>query len=325
MQQPTGDVVRVPHQSMQSFLITISRALGIKPDDAQLLARFLVDNDLRGVLSHGSRLIHRYVREITSGAVNPDPHITIVRETDNSLLVDGDGGLGYFPATLATQKAIQKAKKTGMATYVTRNHAHIGAAGNYTRMTLDHDLLCFVTSGVRLMLNPADSVILGAGASPMSFSAPGCHEPAILLDVGVTHDVQANPPHLDQVIKLAPGLVLRALGYGAICQTWGGLLTGLSVNHPPMPDPYPKAHQGAMGLMFRIDLFADPDDFKQEVDAYVKAVRQLTPIPGTQAYLPGGIEAAHEAEYRRDGIPLGPAHRRDLEAAAQQLNLATPW
>jgi LDH2 family malate/lactate/ureidoglycolate dehydrogenase len=192
-------------------------------------------------------------------------------------------------------------------------------------MTLDHDLLCFVTSGMRLTLNPADSVILGAGASPMSFSAPGLDEPAILLDVGVTHDVQANPPHLDELIKLAPGIVLRALGYGAICQTWGGLLAGLSVNHPPEPNPHPSANQGAMGFMFRIDLFAEVEDFKRQVDAYVRTVRQLTPIAGTQAYLPGGIEAAHAAEYRRDGIPIGTEHRRDLEAAAQQLLISTPW
>ena len=32
------------------------------------------------------------------GQLNKDPQIEVVRETPVSALVDGDGGLGYFPA-----------------------------------------------------------------------------------------------------------------------------------------------------------------------------------------------------------------------------------
>ena len=35
-----------------------------------------------------------------------------------------------------------------------------------------------------------------------------------------------------------------------------------------------------MVIAMRIDLFADPAQFRKEMDAYARAVRTLTPIPG---------------------------------------------
>src|SRR5262249_7563411 len=148
-------------------------------------------------------------------------------ETPTSLVMDGDFGLGYFPAYEGTLKAIEKAKQQGMAAMVTRNHGHIGAAGVFARMTLAHDLLTVVTSGVQLDLHAGDTVIRAAGGSPMSFSAPALNEPPLVLDCGVTHGIQGNPPDRDELTRLAPGVVLRAIGFGTICQAWGGLLAGL--------------------------------------------------------------------------------------------------
>ena len=60
---------------------------------AALLAELLTANDLRGVLSHGTQQLATYVRLVRDGSLNPAPEPTVVRETANSLLVDGDGGL----------------------------------------------------------------------------------------------------------------------------------------------------------------------------------------------------------------------------------------
>lgn len=326
MNQPPPNALRVPHQRMQDFLRAAAEKVGMPDAHGELLSRLLVASDLRGVLSHGSRQMVRYVREIRSGGVNPTPQVKIVREGPTSLLLDGDGGLGYFAAHQGTLRTIEKAMEHGTAAMVTRNHGHIGAAGIYARMTLEHDLLTFVTSGVQLNLRPGDLVTRAAGGSPMSFSAPTLHEPPIVLDCGVTHDIQGDPPHRDAVARLAPGMVLRAIGFGAICQAWGGMLTGLSLdpNRPPLP--FPAAHQGAMLFTFRISLFADVDHFKREMDQYVRQTRQLRPLEGTSAaYLPGGIEAEHEAAYRRDGIPLSAPHQQELEQLANDLGIDAPW
>ncbi|MEN8151911.1 MAG: Ldh family oxidoreductase, partial [Planctomycetota bacterium] len=77
----------------------------------------------------------------------------------------------------------------GIAVLLTRNHGHFGAAGLYSRLTLPHDLLCFVTSGHQLALAPGKPVYSSAGGSPMSFSAPAGSEDPLVLDFGAMHDL----------------------------------------------------------------------------------------------------------------------------------------
>lgn len=326
MDQPSASAIRVPNDLLRTFVFDAARHAEISQRQASLLADLLIAVDLRGVYSHGSRQIARYVREIRQGGINPRPNVTVAHETANSLVMDGDYGLGYFPAYEGTIKTIEKARQHGMAAMVTRHHGHIGAAGIYSRMTLEHDLLTFVTSGVQLHLSPGKSVVRAAGGSPMSFSAPALSEPPLVLDCGVTHDIQYNAPQCGPMTQIAPRTVLRAIGFGTVCQSWGGLLAGLSIDPRRSTSTYQAANQGAMLFTFKISLFADVDQFKSEMDEYARQVRQLKPIDADHdAYLPGGVEVQTERINRRDGIPLGDEHRQDLEKLAGELGMKTPW
>ena len=45
----------------------------------------------------------------------------------------------------------------------------------------------------------------------------------------------------------------------------------------------------------------------------------------SEAYLPGGPEAARERVYRESGIPVGPEHQTRLEKLGTELGIAVPW
>lgn len=316
----------IPPEKLRRFIYDAARRLDIPDAQAELLSQLLVTNDLRGLFSHGSRQMHRYAREIRSGRLNPHPNVQCVRQTPTSLTMDGDGGLGYFPAYEGTLRLIEKAEQHGMAAMVTRNHGHIGAAGIYTRLTLERDLIAFATSGVQLDLKPGAPHYKAAGGSPMSFSAPAHREPALVVDADVAHDLQGEAPHRHELARLAPRLVLRTIGYGTVCQAWGGLLAGLPVDRDCADRRYEAANQGAMLFAFKVALFADPDQFKREMDVYVQRTRQLAPIAGTEgAFLAGDVETRREAAFRESGIPLRPEHQRILEAVATDLDLSIPW
>lgn len=326
MNTPPTTYTRVPVQSLRALVAEIGRAAGLAEERADLLASLLVANDLRGVFSHGTLQVATYARLMRDGKLNARPDVRIVAETPVSLVVDGDGGLGYFPAYDGTLAVIEKAKAQGIAVLLTRNHGHFGAAGIYSRLTLGHDLIAFVTSGHQLSLSPGQSVFAAAGGSPMSFSAPAGDEDPIVLDFGAMHDLYADSPHRDEMARLVPGLVLRSIGLGAICQTWGGLLAGVPLDADRASRAWPGANQGSLVVTFRISLFMPPEQLKREVDEYVRAVRKLEPLEGLgEAYLPGGIEAAREREYRSEGIPVGPEHARALEKVAAELGVAVPW
>lgn len=298
------DALAVPTESLTEFVSSVGRTVGLPEEKASLLAGLLVDNDRRGVFSHGTVQIATYARLMRDGRLNPRPELAVVRETPSSVLVDGDGGLGYFAAHHGTELVIERALDQGIAVMMTRNHGHFGAAGIYARMTLPHDLLTFVTSGHQLDLTPGAPVYDAAGGSPMAFTAPTQDEDPMVLDFGAMHDLYRGSRR-DEVAALAPGLVLRAIGMGAVCQSWGAMLAGVPLDPARAERSWPGANQGSMVIAFRIDLFADPADFRAEMDAYVRAVRTLQPVPGVAvSRLPGGVEADSERRAEAEGVSV---------------------
>jgi len=326
MNLPPGSYISVPHTALQALVAQLGETVGLSAEKAALLAEMLTANDLRGVFSHGTTQMATYARLLRDGMLNNQPAVYVVKETPVSVLVDGDGGLGYFPSHMATQILIEKAKSQGIAIALTRNHGHFGAAGLYSRMTLPHDLLCFVTSGHQLNLQPGEPLLSAAGGSPMSFSSPAGEEESLLLDFGAIHDLYANSPHREEIIRLAPGTVFRSLGMGAICQSWGGFLAGVPLDPARATRTWAGANQGSLVMAFRIDLFMEPQQFKREMDDYVRAVRKLQPLAGfEESFLPGGVEAMRSRLYREQGVPVGPQHQKRLEEVAQELGLQVPW
>lgn len=326
MNTPPSTYLTVPHTDLQALVTQMGETVGLPTDKAALLAELLTANDLRGVFSHGTTQMATYARLLRDGILNNQPAVHIAKETPVSVLVDGDGGLGYFASHMATQLLIEKAKSQGIAIALTRNHGHFGAAGLYSRMTLPHDLLCFVTSGHQLYLEPGQPLLSAAGGSPMSFSSPAGEEESLLLDFGAIHDLYANSPHREELIRLAPGSVFRAIGMGAICQSWGGFLAGVPIDPARANRTWEGANQGSLVMAFRIDLFLDARQFKAEMDDYVRAVKKLQPLAGfDESFLPGGVEAVRARTYREQGIPVGPTHQERLEEVAQELGLQVPW
>lgn len=307
---------------MRQFVHDAGVAAGLPDKRAELLARFLAGNDLRGNFSHGSAQIATYARLMRAGKLNPDPRVTIVRETPVSALLDGDGGLGYFAAYDGTRIVVDKAKKNGIAILLTRNHGHFGAAGLYAGIAVEEGLCAFVTSGHQLSLSADSPHYAAAGGSPMAFGAPAGEEPSVVLDFGAMHDLYAGNPHRDDLARMAPGLVLRSIGLGTICQMWGGFLSGLTSEPKDRPWDREGANQGSLVICFRPDLFIDPEDFRTAIDEYARKVRALQPIPGIEAaYLPGGIEAVRADQFQRDGIPFGDGHKKLLDDLAAELEI----
>ncbi len=326
MNIPPDAFVRVSASDLQAFSARLARAAGLPQARADLLAELLTGNDLRGVFSHGTRQLATYTRLFRDGMLNADAQPSVVRETASSLLIDGDGGLGYFAAHEGTERLIAKLAESDIAVLVTRNHGHFGAAGLYARMTLPHDLLCFVTSGHQLLVEAGDPIYSAAGGSPMAFSAPADEETSLVLDFGAMHDLYDGSPYRDEIAAHAPGLVHRAIGLGTVCQAWGGFLAGVPLDPERARRQWDGANQGSMVIAFNIGLFLPPEQFRAEMDAYVRKVRDLTPFAaGQETFLPGGVEASREAESRAEGVPVGAEHQQVLTEVADEFGVATPW
>src|SRR6185437_1332482 len=96
---------------LKQFVANVLEKVGVAGDHAATVADVLVTSDLRGIESHGvARLESYYVSRIQKNKLNPKPNYHIVRETDTTVVLDADNGLGHPAGKLAMQKVFEKAQ-----------------------------------------------------------------------------------------------------------------------------------------------------------------------------------------------------------------------
>ena len=323
MNLPPRQFTRVPAGALRSYALAMMRHVGMPEDQAVLLARLLVDSDLRGVHSHGTWQLQRYVNELRSGGLNLHPDIRVLSESAAVMVIDGDGGLGYTPAWRATTAAIAKAQSTGLGAATTRHHGHFGAAGHYSRACAAAGCIGLAASAVRHLPAPGACIWGAPGAPPISIAIPTGSQPPIVPDMGV-YITQVNADNLGQMFPLMPDAFFKLLGFGAITQILGGQLAGV-YDYPPADRPqYSAANQGTFVLAMNVSHFLPLDEFRRQTDRYVAACRSMDPFPGLeQAEMPGGLEWQREQDYGRDGVPVSPDQQKSLDAAAAAAGFMT--
>ena len=247
------DAIRVTAATLHGLVRTLAERAGAGEAQAALLADLLVSNDLRGVFSHGSRQIKDYARLLRDGRLNPRPQVRTLDESAATLLLDGGGGLGYFPCWEAAQRLVTKAREVGVGVGVTRNHGHFGGAGLYTRVAAEAGLIGYDTSGHQLLLEPGQGQIQAAGGSPMSFAIPAGEEPPLVLDFGAIHDLyNITEERQREMIAQYPSTLYRSFGLGTVCQVLGGFLAGVPLREERAVKAFAGANQGALFVFINL-------------------------------------------------------------------------
>ena len=318
---PPSGGIRLPVADLQQLTSELFQKAGTNQSDAQLIAELLIDTDLRGVHSHGSQQTPGYARMMLEGRVNPRPNIKVVSETTTARVYDGDGGMGHFPCHEGMRWAIETARQYGTAAVTTRNHFHFGSAGKYSRMAAAAGCLGIAISSHRYDL-PPDALIKYVNAtSPISVAFPNDQQPPLVLDMGA-----AMLPWDDKLFEQVPFAFFKELGIGAINRALGGVLAGIFLPQFVPPESPWESNQGSFLAVFDIRAFMPLEEFKEQMDRFVAAARQMRPFPGTEAAeLPGGLEWQREQDYARNGIPISHRHQNSLQELADELGVTTPF
>lgn len=325
MNVPPTEFVRVPIDQLRALSTALFQRAGVSPKDADQITDLLIDTDLRGVLSHGTRCINGYVRTFLEGRLNPTPQIRVIRDEPTTAIVDGDGGLGHLATVQATELAIAKAKAIGVGAAISRNHGHFGGAGKYTRMAMRQDCIGFCVSGHTMGGVTVDRPTWNPlGNPPMSFAFPSGTETPLILDMGTSF---FESEHFPSLFEQAPAAFFKSIGLVGVANFLGGVLAGMMFPEFRAENRrYPSAMYGAFIFVLDIRRFVPIETFKAEVDRTMREIHTLPPLPGYERYdLPGGLEWDREHTWAVEGIPLSRDHQRGLEDIADELDVPVPW
>lgn len=335
MNQPPADFVLVQEDQLLTFATACFEAAGLSQAHSALISRYLVNSDLRGVRSHGTRALNGYCLSLEQGRLNADPQVQVVGETTTSITVAGDGTLGYLPMTRATEAAIAKAADVGMGMGLVRYIGHYGSAGHYARLCMEAGCIGFSVQGYRNQGQvetdgggPNPDAHLGYfGNPPICFAIPGGEGPPVVLDAAtcILADDQRGPEY-EALFSMIPAAFFKSIGYGAVATLLGGALTGFTLSDETWTR-WPAARMGGMVLAIHIDSVVPQKSFQAEVDRLAQDVgASYRPMPGTdRSLLPGAIEEERMAVHRRDGIRYGKMEQNAARAASERLGVPLPW
>ena len=339
-QVPDDIAVRVDVDKLRDATEQVFIKCGVPESEARLGADVLIFADESGIDTHGvSNMLRAYVSMYTSGNMNPDPQIKIVKETPSTATVDGDGGLGCMVAPKAMDIAIEKARAVGTGVVAVRNSGHLGAAGYHAMMAVEHDMIGWcMTAGGKAMV-PTFGAEAQLGTNPIAFAAPGRNEPPFMFDAAMTSIAGNKIGLANRMGKgMSPGWVAGEDGTPDMA---GGVSVDFAANSLRMQLPLGStrelgSHKGyGLGVMvdilcgqlsfahgfgtlsrnrrghflaaFSVDAFGDVDEFKENMDGMLKAYAATKPMPGEdRVYYAGLPEHEVRIERRENGVPLHP-------------------
>ena len=332
MNRPPESFVRVREDRLLDFAAACFEKACLDADHAGLIARLLVNSDLRGVRSHGTRTVNGYCKSFENGHINPRPNIRVLRETPTCSVIDGDGTLGYLPMVRAAEHAIRKAKELGMGMGLARHVGHIGSAGHYARMCSDAGCIGFCVQGRQhgnAERDGRERQLGYFGNPPICFAFPSGDEPPVVLDAAtcILADYQRGAA-FDALLEMIPAAFFKSIGYTAVAALIGGGLAGVSLpSSHATKEKWRASGAGGCVIAIHIDTAIPDAVFRAESDRMVRDVRKTyDPMPGCdRALLPGAIEEERMALHRAEGIRYGEMERENARQVSARLDVPLPW
>ncbi|MGW8330073.1 Ldh family oxidoreductase [Streptomyces sp. NPDC055897] len=333
---------------------TLARAAlterGLPAAEAEQVADALVTTSLRGIDTHGLRLLPQYLAELSTGVAKATAAPAVVRDRGAGLLLDADGALGVLAGLSAARLAAERAARFGVAAVGVRNSNHFGAASVYTRTLARAGLVGIAVTSAASRVAPYGGVEPLFGTNPISVAAGGGDEEFALdmatsqvcfgevkqrrtegrdLDSGWATDLQGRPTaHPDEAYALSPLGGYKGQGLAMAVTLLGAVLTGGAPDWrlSQVGAGSPGGSRGIGHLVLALDpaAFTGTDTFATGLKDLLTTVRTSTPATDRPVLAPGDPQRAHEQHRETHGIPLDAGTAAALDELAARLGVAGP-
>jgi LDH2 family malate/lactate/ureidoglycolate dehydrogenase len=328
-------------------------AAGCPPDHSRRAIEALVWANLRGVDSHGVRLLAQSVDRVLGKGATANPDIHAITSAGALELWDGDFGLGLVVGSVCMERACDLASENGVGWVSVRKSNHFSAAGAYAAEAVARGYVALSLSNSSLNLALHGGVDPVIGNNPMAIGVPTRHFPMILdmsagissggrammmrkAGIPVPDDWYVSPqPDDDKRPVMRPmgaleGVGAKGSGLAVIVEALtgvlaaGGILSDLMVGVGYSTDiPDNSAH-----TMVALDpqKFLPSGVFEERIERLITELQAATPAPGVdEVRMPGERAWRETLHRRREGIPVMTETVTAIEETAHKLGVAIDW
>jgi ureidoglycolate dehydrogenase (NAD+) len=332
MPQIVSKSVLVDSIYIQKFVQACFVKAGLKEEDAALVARSLVESNLRGIDSHGVARLPHYLNRIRHGSIKPQPNIQVHKHAAALARVDGDHGMGQLAMQRATEEAILLARESGAGWVAVENSTHCGALAFYGLEIAKANMIAIVFTHSDSMVVPYAAKHAFCGTNPLCFAMPGENGADLCLDMATSIvpwntisnaaieeisipddwavDAAGNPTTNPKEVRgVHPFGKHKGSALGLMVDVFCSFLLGTPYG-PHIPAMYgdPSKQRLLGGLVGAIDIskFRPPEQFRASVTALTNEWNaQERMHPDEPVLVPGQPELITRQERLAKGVPLG--------------------
>lgn len=340
----------VKAERLRAIADALLRGAGVPDEEAEVVARHVVDANLAGHDSHGIIQIPTYIDRVDKGHIVPGAPWEVVRESPATLVVDGHWGFGYTVNERAMRRLVEKAESANVAAATVFRQGHIGRLASYPLMAAERGMIALITADSgrgpkhvapfggrekRLGTNPVaiamPSNLDGPFFVDMATSAVAAGKIALARARGaaipegwiVDKDGRATADPADfyaggPLLPLGGTEGYKGYGLSAMVEVFSGILTGLGHG----VEPTGRHNDGCFMAVFKVSAFRDLETFKAEVTDFAMYLKATAPAEGFEEVLyPGEVEHRARLARERDGVPVEDATWEKLAALAAKYGL----
>lgn len=338
----------ISFEDLKVFIPEVLKKAGLDDFSNKAVADSLIETSMRGVDSHGIRLLPHYVRSALSGRKNPKPNFKFYQKFPAIGLLDADDAFGHSAGMKAIDHCLEMAEKLGMGAVSVKNSSHPGAMGSFALKAARKGYIAFAfTHADSLLLsyngtkpyfgtNPICCAVPRLGMEPFCLDMSSTHtswntvllkrSKGELLDEPIAADGNGNPTNDPQKAQcLLPIGGYKGYGIAAMVEILCSMVSGMEFGTqiPSMfKAPIEKNRKlGQFYLIFKADIGTDYKEFITRMTQMTEQVHASEAKPGQQVILPGDKEIKIFAERMKVGIPLDQATADEFTKLANDFNL----